>query len=54
MITIRDRQRPGWVLYPHGAAGFGVLIADDAARTLADHIGDCDLQLFRVLPRCGA
>ena len=39
MIAIRDQRRRGWVLYPHGVAGFGVLIADDAARTLADRIG---------------
>lgn len=37
VIAIRDRRRCGWVLYPHGVAGFGVLIADDAAHTLADH-----------------
>ncbi len=39
VIAIRDRKRHGWVLYPHGAAGLGVLIADDLAHTLADHIG---------------
>lgn len=39
MIAIRDRHRRGWVLYPHGVASFGVLIADDAAHALADHIG---------------
>jgi hypothetical protein len=39
VIAIRDRRRHGWVLYPHGAAGLGVLIADEAARTLADRIG---------------
>lgn len=39
VVAIRDRKRQGWVLYPHGAASFGVLIADDAARTLADRIG---------------
>lgn len=39
MIAIRDQRGRGWVLYPHGVAGFGVLIADDAARTLADRIG---------------
>lgn len=38
VIAIRDRMRHGWVLYPHGMAGLGVLIADDAAHTLADHI----------------
>ncbi|MGH3575405.1 MAG: hypothetical protein ACRDUW_26905, partial [Pseudonocardiaceae bacterium] len=35
LIAIRDRKRRGWVLYPHGVAGFGVLIDDDAAYTLA-------------------
>ena len=39
VVVIRDRRRRGWVLYPHGVASFGVLIAGDAARTLADHIG---------------
>lgn len=38
VIAIRDRQRHGWVLYPHGVAGLGVLIADDDAHTLADRI----------------
>lgn len=40
VIAIRDRRHGGWVLYPHGAAGLGVLIAYEAAHTLADHIGD--------------
>ncbi|MGH3599500.1 MAG: hypothetical protein ACRDQH_04355 [Pseudonocardiaceae bacterium] len=39
VIAIRDRKRRGWVLYPHGVAGFGVVIADDDAHTLADRIG---------------
>lgn len=39
VIAIRDRKRHGWVLYPHGVAGLGVLIADDAAHLLADRIG---------------
>ncbi|MGH3870473.1 MAG: hypothetical protein ACRDSR_02995 [Pseudonocardiaceae bacterium] len=39
VVVIRDRMQRGWVLYPHGMADLGVLIADDAARTLADHIG---------------
>ena len=39
VVAIRDRKRGGWVLYPHGVAGLGVLIADAAARTLANHIG---------------
>lgn len=39
VVAIRDRMRRGWVLYPHGVAGLGVLIADDAANTLAGHIG---------------
>lgn len=39
VVAIRDRGRRGWVLYPHGVAGFGVLIADDAAHALAGHIG---------------
>ncbi|MGH3619334.1 MAG: hypothetical protein ACRDQV_15145 [Pseudonocardiaceae bacterium] len=39
MIAVRDRKRRGWVLYPHGVAGFGVLIDDDAAYTLAGRIG---------------
>lgn len=38
VIAIRDRRRRGWVLYPHGVAGLGVLIGDDAARTLASRI----------------
>ncbi|MGH3938116.1 MAG: hypothetical protein ACRDTG_05700 [Pseudonocardiaceae bacterium] len=39
VIAIRDRQEPGWVLYPHGDAGLGVLLADAAAHTLAHRIG---------------
>lgn len=39
VVAIRDRKRGGWVLYPHGMAGLGVLIADEAARTLAGRIG---------------
>lgn len=39
VVAIRDQKRHGWVLYPHGVAGLGVLIDDDAAHTLADHIG---------------
>ncbi|MGH3697277.1 MAG: hypothetical protein ACRDRX_25385 [Pseudonocardiaceae bacterium] len=39
VVAIRDRKRRGWVLYPHGMAGLGVLIADEAARTLAGRIG---------------
>jgi hypothetical protein len=39
VVAIRDWERRGWVLYPHGVAGFGVLIAYDAARTLAKRIG---------------
>lgn len=39
VVVIRDRRRHGWVLYPHGVTGFGVLIAEDAARALAGHIG---------------
>lgn len=39
VVAIRDRQRHGWVLYPHGLASLGVLIADDAAHALADRIG---------------
>lgn len=39
VVAIRDRGRRGWVLYPHGVTGFGVLIADDAAHALAGHIG---------------
>lgn len=39
VVAIRDRRRRGWVLYPHGVAGLGVLLADDAARMLADRIG---------------
>lgn len=38
VIAIRDRSRRGWVLYPHGVAGFGVLLADDAAHVLAHRI----------------
>lgn len=39
VIAIRDRRQHGWVLYPHGMAGLGVLIADEAARILAHRIG---------------
>jgi hypothetical protein len=39
VVAIRDYSRDGWVLYPHGVAGFGVLISEDAARTLALRIG---------------
>lgn len=39
VIAIRDRKRGGWVLFPHGMTGPGVLIADDAARTLATSLG---------------
>lgn len=39
VVAIRDRRRRGWVLYPHGVAGLGVLIADDAALALAGRIG---------------
>lgn len=39
VIAIRDRNRRSRVLYPHGVAGLGVLMVDDAARTLADRIG---------------
>lgn len=39
VIAIRDRKRRGWVLYPHGVAGLGVLITDDDAHTLAQRIG---------------
>ncbi|MGH3874489.1 MAG: hypothetical protein ACRDSR_23800 [Pseudonocardiaceae bacterium] len=39
VIVIRDRTRHGWVLYPHGAADFGVLIADDDAHALAARMG---------------
>ncbi|MFZ0122221.1 MAG: hypothetical protein WAN20_13265 [Pseudonocardiaceae bacterium] len=38
VIAIRDRKRHGWVLYPHGMAGLGVLIVDDDAHTLANHL----------------
>lgn len=39
LIVIRDRKRRGWVLYPHGVAGLGVIIDDDATYTLAGRIG---------------
>lgn len=39
VVAIRDRNHRGWVLYPHGMAGLGVLIDDGAARALAGHIG---------------
>ena len=39
VVAIRDRRRRGWVLYPHGVADLGVLIADDAAHTLAKRLG---------------
>lgn len=38
VIALRDRRRRGWVLYPHGVAGLGVLLAEDAAHTLAGYI----------------
>jgi hypothetical protein len=38
VIAIRDRRQHGWVLYPHGVASFGMLLADDAAHTLAHRI----------------
>lgn len=38
VVAIRDRSRRGWVLYPHGVASFGVLLADDAPHALADRI----------------
>lgn len=40
VIAIRDHRQHGWVLYPHGHTGFGVLLAYDAAHTLADRIGN--------------
>jgi hypothetical protein len=39
VIAIRDQRRRGWVLYPHGQAELGVLIADADARTLAERMG---------------
>lgn len=39
VIAIRDRRRQGWVLYPHGETGLGVLLAAEAARTLAERLG---------------
>lgn len=39
VIAIRDRRRHGWVLYPHGETGLGVLIAYSDARSLAERIG---------------
>jgi len=39
VIAIRDRKRHGWVLYPHGMPGLGVLITDAAAHPLASRIG---------------
>lgn len=39
VVAIRDRRCRGWVLCPHGIAGFGVLIADNAAHTLVHRIG---------------
>jgi hypothetical protein len=39
-VAIRNPKRRGWVLYLHGVAGLGVLIDDDAARTLASRLGD--------------
>jgi hypothetical protein len=39
VAAIRDWKRRGVVLYLHGATGPGVLIDDDAARTLARGIG---------------
>lgn len=40
VIAIRDRKQHGWVLYPHGNTGFGVLLPDAAAHSLADRLGD--------------
>lgn len=39
VIAIRDRRRHGWVLYPHGETGLGVLIAYGDAHALAERIG---------------
>lgn len=39
VIAIRDRRRHGWVLYPHGQTGLGVLIPYGAAQSLADRLG---------------
>jgi hypothetical protein len=39
VVLIRDRRRRGWVLYPHGMSGLGVLIAEEAIRTLTDRLG---------------
>lgn len=39
VIAIRDRRRYGWVLYPHGENGLEVLLADEAAQSLADRLG---------------
>ncbi|MGH3717460.1 MAG: hypothetical protein ACRDRI_01200 [Pseudonocardiaceae bacterium] len=39
VVVIRDRRQRGWVLYSCGVASPGVLITDDAARTLAKHLG---------------
>lgn len=39
VVVIRDRRRHGWVFYPHRDAGLGVLIADEAAQSLADRLG---------------
>lgn len=39
VIAIRDRPRHGRVLYPHGETGLGVLLAGEAAQSLADHLG---------------
>lgn len=38
LILIQDRAKRAWVLYPHGAAGFGVRLSDADAHTFADHI----------------
>lgn len=39
IIAIRDRHHHGWVPYPPGKAGLGLLFADEATPSLADLIG---------------
>lgn len=38
VIVIRDRRHDGWVFYPHGDAGLGVLLAADAVQVLTDRL----------------
>lgn len=40
VVMIRSPKPRGWVLYPHGDAGLGVFLPDDAATEIAAFIRD--------------